>query len=149
MRNFVRVKMDVFKIDGRESAAGRHPVHHHHHQQTEVSFDTTSDFNLSFFDASSTPPDAGPQQPVVLKEELVDGPEPASSPPLNDPAGQHIFSPPPVTPPSPVDGDVVKIKNEFGRPSAFLSPSPTKSSSTPPSTPSISTLKNGKLTQYP
>nr|CAH0102594.1 unnamed protein product [Daphnia galeata] len=62
--------MDVFKIDqsmgGLGSGSRVTESSRHHQVTTEVSFDTTSDFNLSFFDSSSTPPTPPPQNGGVL-----------------------------------------------------------------------------------
>lgn len=147
--------MDVFKIDqsmgGLGSGSRVTESSRHHQVTTEVSFDTTSDFNLSFFDSSSTPP-TPPAAPtagasssssstsgVVLKEEYDD-----ASPPSQDGGGGGggggVFdnlgsdgcmfnSPPPTTPPSPSSSaiestseNVVKIKSEFDVGSSFSSP---------------------------
>ena len=62
--------MDVFKIDqsmgGLGSGSRVTESSRHHQVTTEVSFDTTSDFNLSFFDSSSTPPTPPPPNGGVL-----------------------------------------------------------------------------------
>ena len=120
----------------------------HHQVTTEVSFDTTSDFNLSFFDSSTppTPPTAATAgasssssstSGVVLKEEYDD-----ASPPSQDGGGGSggVFdnlgsdgcmfnSPPPTTPPSPSSSAIestpenaVKIKSEFDVVNSFSSP---------------------------
>ena len=140
--------MDVFKMDqvgSRES--GRHHVGHHnihHGVTTEVSFDTTSDFNLSFFDSSSTPPTpptGGAQQQsnnnstgVVIKEELLGSPESGE---VSDQVGLNSS-----VPPSPQQHQSVEERQSI-RPATNLFPPPSsKSSSTPPSTPTI--IKNGK-----
>jgi len=100
--------MDVFKIDQSLGSLGSVPTESSK-VTTEVSFDTTSDFNLSFFD-SSTPPTPPVQlngshpASALLKEEYD---EPTRSPHschegVFDPLGSDgLFSPPPVTPPSP------------------------------------------------
>ena len=116
--------MDVFKIDQSMGGLGSgahvaESASRHHQVTTEVSFDTTSDFNLSFFDSSSTPPTPPPgqQQPgqsasagsslvsAAIKEEY-DESSPSSAHPENsagvfDALGSDIFSPPPATPPTP------------------------------------------------
>lgn len=124
--------MDVFKIDqsmgGLGSGSRVTESSRHHQVTTEVSFDTTSDFNLSFFDSSSTPPTPPPNggvstgvgasssssstssSGVVLKEEYDE-----PSPPPQQQQDGGVFdalsgggdgcgmfnSPPPTTPPSP------------------------------------------------
>lgn len=145
--------MDVFKIDqsmgGLGSGSRVTESSRHHQVTTEVSFDTTSDFNLSFFDSSSTPP-TPPAAPtagasssssstsgVVLKEEYDE----PSTPSQDGGGGGGVFdtlgsdgcifnSPPPTTPPSPSSGAIeattpdsaVKIKSEFDVTNSFSSP---------------------------
>lgn len=144
--------MDVFKIDQSMGGlgSGSRESSRHHQVTTEVSFDTTSDFNLSFFDSSSTPP-TPPTAPtagasssssstsssgVVLKEEYD---EPSPQPQdgsgsggggggVFDTLGSDMFnSPPPTTPPSPgglesTPDSGVKIKSEFDVANSFSSP---------------------------
>lgn len=146
--------MDVFKIDqsmgGLGSGSRVTESSRHHQVTTEVSFDTTSDFNLSFFDSSSTPPTPPAVQTtgasssssstsssgVVLKEEYDE-----PSPPPQDGSGSGgvfdalgsdgcIFnSPAPTTPQSPSSVGLdatpdsgVKIKSEFDVANSFSSP---------------------------
>ena len=124
--------MDVFKIDqsmgGLGSGSRVTESSRHHQVTTEVSFDTTSDFNLSFFDSSSTPP-TPPAAPtgangvssssasstsssgvIGLKEEYDEpSPQPQDAGTIGggsggvfDTLGSDMFnSPPPATPPSP------------------------------------------------
>ncbi|KZS08808.1 putative Ecdysone-induced protein 78C [Daphnia magna] len=144
--------MDVFKIDqsmgGLGSGSRVTESSRHHQVTTEVSFDTTSDFNLSFFDSSSTPPTPPPttvsasgggasssstsSSGVVLKEEYDE-----PSPPPQQQQDGGVFdalgpdgmfnSPPPTTPPSPAGIDSgsslndsgVKIKSEFDVTNSF------------------------------
>jgi hypothetical protein len=137
--------MDVFKIDqsmgGLGSGSRVTESSRHHQVTTEVSFDTTSDFNLSFFDSSSTPPTPPPtggvstgaggassssssstsSSGVVLKEEY-DEPSPPSQQPQDggvfDALGGGVDgcgmfnSPPPTTPPSP--GGLDSASNPLG-----------------------------------
>ncbi|XP_057372342.1 ecdysone-induced protein 78C-like [Daphnia carinata] len=142
--------MDVFKIDQSMGGlgSGSRESSRHHQVTTEVSFDTTSDFNLSFFDSSSTPPTPPPNtvsasgggasssstssNGVVLKEEYDE-----PSPPPQQQQDGGVFdalgpdgmfnSPPPTTPPSPAGIDSgsnlndsgVKIKSEFDVTNSF------------------------------
>lgn len=69
--------MDVFKIDQSMGGLGSgshvtESASRHHQVTTEVSFDTTSDFNLSFFDSSSTPPTPPQQQQQQQQQDLAE-----------------------------------------------------------------------------
>lgn len=111
--------MDVFKIEQSLGALGSGPSESQ--VTAEVTFDTTSDFNLSFFDtsSSSTPATVALSgshcNSAILKEDYDDlNPSPQSChDQVFDPLGSDgLFSPPPVTPPSPGGGGAT-IKTEY------------------------------------